>query len=117
MNLNEMMEGLKNDPEFEKVGMIASHLGIVRGNSLDGRTVTGMSVSFDQDRLKIIRSEIEEMNGIIRVLIDISEGTLSVGDEVMAVVVGGDTREHVFPALIEAVNRIKSEATTKKEIF
>ena len=29
----------------------------------------------------------------------------------MAVVVGGDTREHVFPALLAAVDRVKAEAT------
>ena len=44
-------------------------------------------------------------------------GRLSVGDEIMAVVVGGDTREHVFPALMDAVNRIKAEGTKKKELF
>jgi len=31
--------------------------------------------------------------------------------------VGGDTREHVFPALIETVNRIKVQGGRKKEIF
>jgi molybdopterin synthase catalytic subunit len=30
-------------------------------------------------------------------------------------VVAGDIRENVFPALIDAVNRVKSEASTKKE--
>ena len=43
-------------------------------------------------------------------------GKLKVGDEVMAVAVGGDTREHVFPALVKAVDRIKVEATKKREI-
>jgi molybdopterin synthase catalytic subunit len=40
-----------------------------------------------------------------------------VGEEIMAVVVGGDTRDHVFPALMSAVNRLKAEATTKKELY
>jgi molybdopterin synthase catalytic subunit len=117
MDLNRMIKGLKKGPDFAKIGMIVSHLGIVRGHSLNGKTVQGMEVSFDQNVLANIHNEIKMMDGIVDVLIDISEGTLAVGDEVMAVVVGGDTREHVFPALIEAVNRIKSEATTKREIF
>jgi len=117
MNLNQMIERLKKGPDFAKIGMIASHLGIVRGHSLDGKTVKGMEVSFDPVELDKINYDIKEMNGIVDVLVYVSEGTLGVGDEVMAVVVGGDTREHVFPALIEAVNRIKSEATKKKEIY
>ena len=35
----------------------------------------------------------------------------------ISVVVGGDTRDHVFPALVETVNRIKTEAAKKKELF
>jgi molybdopterin synthase catalytic subunit len=50
-------------------------------------------------------------------LINTSEGHLDVGDDIMAVVVGGDTREHVFPVLMDTVNRIKAEATEKKEIL
>ena len=45
----------------------------------------------------------------------ISTGHLAVGDEIMAVVVAGDIRENVFPALIDVVERLKSDASTKKE--
>jgi molybdopterin synthase catalytic subunit len=38
-----------------------------------------------------------------------------VGEEIMAVVVAGDIRENVFPAFVTAVNRIKKEASKKKE--
>jgi len=31
--------------------------------------------------------------------------------------VGGDIREHVFAALMETVNRLKKEASKKKELF
>ncbi|HUU80170.1 MAG TPA: molybdenum cofactor biosynthesis protein MoaE [Acidobacteriota bacterium] len=54
---------------------------------------------------------------MIEVLVEAYGGLLKVGEDVMAVAVGGDTREHVFPALITAVNRIKEEATRKKEFF
>ncbi len=117
MNLNQMIERLKKDPDFAKIGMIASHLGVVRGHSLDGKTIKGMEVSFDPVELDKINNYIKDMDGIVDVMVHVSEGTLAVGDEVMAVVVGGDTRQHVFPALIEAVNRIKSEATKKREIY
>ena len=49
------------------------------------------------------------------VLIQTNSGHLAVGDEIMTVVVAGDIRENVFPALIDTVERLKSEASRKKE--
>ena len=57
------------------------------------------------------------MSGIIEVLVETRDGQLNVGDEIMAVVVGGDIRDHVFPALIKTVDRIKKEGSRKKEEF
>ena len=115
MDLNQMITRIKRLPAFSRAGMIASHLGIVRGHSLDGKTVTAMEVSFDHDMIDKIVTETKGMNGIIEVLVEVNEGELRVGDDVMAVVVAGDTREHVFPALVKAVDRMKSEATKKRE--
>ncbi len=112
-----MINKIKKLPTYPQAGMIASHLGIVRGHSLNGKTVKGMEVSFDHDTIESIIRDIKKLNGIIEVLVDIQEGPLEVGDEVMAVAVAGDTRAHVFPALVEAVDRMKSEATKKKELF
>jgi molybdopterin synthase catalytic subunit len=39
MDLNEMIEKMKAHPDYEKMGMITSHLGVVRGTSRDGQTV------------------------------------------------------------------------------
>jgi molybdopterin synthase catalytic subunit len=117
MDLGAMIGKIRVHPDFHKVGMIASHLGVVRGHSLDGRGVKGVVVRYDAERLSAIVSEVKEMPGITEVLVETREGSLRVGDEVMAVVVAGDTRQHVFPALMEAVNRIKAEATAKEEIF
>ncbi len=115
MDLNKMIRTLKEHPDYTKMGMIASHLGVVRETSLNGRKVKGMEVSFDYEAIENILSEIREMDGIVHVIVETSEGWLKVGEEVMAVAVGGDIRDHVFPALMKAVNRIKAEATTKKE--
>lgn len=112
-----MIESIKRHPDFAKMGMIASHLGVVRGTSLNGQKVKGIEVKFDLNKISDIVDEIKLMEGIVDVLVETFGGLLSVGDEVMAVVVGGDTREHVFPALMDAVNRIKTEGTKKKEIF
>jgi len=117
MDLNRMIQTIKKHPDYPKMGMIASHLGVVRETSLDGRNVTGIEIGSDRNVIDNIVREVKEMPGIIEILVEVSEGTLQVGDEIMAVAVGGDTREHVFPALASVVDRIKREAGRKKEIF
>ena len=117
IDLNRIIQTLKEHPDYSKMGMIASHLGVVRGNSLNGQEVTGIEVRYDQKTIDKILSETKEMPGIIDVLVEISTGHLNVGDDIMAVVVGGDTREHVFPALMAAVNSIKTYGAKKKEFF
>ena len=117
MNINNMIDQLKRHPESYKIGMIASHLGLVRGTSRDGREVTGMEVVYDHGVLEDIVNDIKSMPGIVNVVVDINEGRLAIGDSVLAVAVAGDIREHVFSALMEAVNRIKSESSKKNEFF
>ena len=53
----------------------------------------------------------------VEVLVATNEGHLNIGDEILAVAVGGDIREHVFPALVDTVNRLKKEAAKKKEFI
>lgn len=115
--MDEMIKELKAHPEYEKMGMIASHLGVVRKNSLSGRNVKYIEIEFDNDSANNIINEIKTMKGIVEVLVDFNSGRLNIGDNIMAVVVGGDIRENVFPALIKAVDRIKTEASSKKEYF
>ncbi len=117
MDLNKMINSMKGHPEYEKMGMIASHLGVVRGTSRDGQTVSSIEVAYDQDAINRIVINTKSLPGIVEVLVDTNEGHLKVGDEILAVAVGGDIRENVFPALIETVNRIKKEAVKKKEMI
>jgi molybdopterin synthase catalytic subunit len=117
MGLHDMIHRLKGHEEAPKMGMIASHLGVVRGTSRNGRPVEAIEVSYDGDVLEEIINDIKLMPGIIDVLVEAYAGHLRVGDDILAVAVAGDIREHVFNALIHAVDRIKTEASKKKEIF
>ena len=117
MNIEQLLKTVKEHPHSAKMGMIASHLGLVRETSLKGDPVTGIHVRFDRDVIETIIRDTKEMPGIIEVLVETREGRLDVGDEIMAVVVGGDIRDHVFPALIATVDRIKKEGSRKKEEF
>jgi molybdopterin synthase catalytic subunit len=115
MDIQEMINKLKIHPDSSKIGMIATHLGVVRGTSRDGKGVTGIKVSYDYDVIADIISDIKSMPGIVEVLVNATEGELRVGDEILAVAVAGDIRENVFKALIEAVDRIKTESSGKQE--
>ncbi|MBW1996872.1 MAG: molybdenum cofactor biosynthesis protein MoaE [Deltaproteobacteria bacterium] len=117
MDLNAMVARLKSHPRAAEMGMMAFHLGIVRAASRDGKNVKALEVEYDYDIVANIISNIKELPGIIEVLVETREGNLGIGEEILAVAVAGDVREHVFPALEEAVNRIKAEASKKKEVI
>jgi len=117
MDIKEMFIEIKKSPYYKRMGMIASHLGVVRETSLDGAKVSAVEVSFDKEKIREVKRKILDIEGILEVLIQTYEGRLCVGDEIMAVVIGGDTRENVFPALISAVDLLKKEASKKREII
>ena len=116
MDLAEMIQGIKAHPDYTKAGMILCHNGVVRKTSRDGTAVSELMVKADRNRLQEILSAIKQRPGIIEVLAQVREGILSPGDDIMLVVVAGDYRENVFPALRDAVDAIKSEVTKKTEI-
>ena len=115
MDLNKMIQTIKSNPNFHNAGMIASHIGVVRSFSRDGKPVEGVDVEFDHEKIQEILRDIKSRPGIVDILVDSNSGHLKVGDEIMTIVVAGDIRENVFPALVDAVERLKSDASTKKE--
>ena len=115
MDLQGMIEQLKNHPESKKIGMIASHLGVVRGTTRGGENVSEIDVGYNYENIDNIINYIKSLAGIVDVLVEVNEGRLRVGEEIMAVAVAGDIRENVFPALVETVDRIKKEASKKRE--
>jgi molybdopterin synthase catalytic subunit len=118
MNIQSLIDRIKNHPDAAKIGMILCHNGIVRGSSRDGRAVSGLEVSVDEEKLAAVLETNRRMPGIIDIQVEIIAGrSLSVGDDVMAIVVGGDIRENVIAALSATLNTIKSEVTAKKQFF
>ena len=51
MNLNLLLDKIKQHPDYDKAGMILCHNGIVRNTSRDGREVTGLKITVDHDKL------------------------------------------------------------------
>ena len=117
MTLEEMLVKIKSHPRIGEAGMILCHNGIVRGTSRKGEPVGAIKVRADHESLNSVISEIKARPGIIEVLVELNEGTLSVGDDIMVVAIAGDIREHVFPALQDLVQRIKQQITEKEELL
>lgn len=118
MDMNQLIETVKNHPDYGKAGMILCHNGVVRETSRDGRKVSGLKIAVDHDALKQIVETNKKKPGIVEILVHIEEGKdLSVGDDVMFLVVAGNVRENVLSTLGETLNAIKSTVTQKTEFF
>ncbi len=116
MGLTDLIKRVKSHPDYKKAGMILCHNGVVRSTSRDGKPVSELFVKADLERLEEILCETKKREGIIEALAQVREGRLLPGDDVMLVVVAGDFRDNVFPALIDTVEAIKSEVTKKTEV-
>jgi len=116
MNVLEWFEDVKKNPDFDKVGMILCHNGVVRGYSRSGKQVRSMELKVRRDLLGGLVSEMRKRTGIVEVKVWLNEGILNVGDDIMYVLVAGDIRENVFSTLKEIVSRVKKEIVVEKEL-
>jgi len=118
MNAAAMLQSIKSHPDYHRAGMVLCHNGVVRATSRDGRKVSGLSVAVDHDRLKTILNRARQTPGIVDVQVDIAaDRNLSVGDDVMVLIVAGDIRENVIRTLENTLNDIKTTVTSKTEYF
>ncbi|WP_419659752.1 MoaE1: molybdopterin biosynthesis protein E [Desulfosarcina variabilis str. Montpellier] len=118
MNANELISKIKTHPEYEKVGMILCHNGVVRGTSRDGRNVSGLRVAANMEQLDKVLAEQRARPGIIDIQVEIAaDRDLKVGDDVMLLVVAGDIRDNVIQVLGDTLNAIKHTVTAKTEFF
>ena len=118
MNMTHLIDTIKKHPDYNKAGMILCHNGIVRSTSRDGRKVSGLTISVDHEKLQKVLDEHKKRPGIMEILVEIAENKdLSVGADVMFLVVAGDIRDNVIPALSDTLNAIKTTVTSKTEFF
>ncbi len=118
MNLLRMIDTIKKHPDYHKAGMILCHNGIVRSTSRTGRKVSGLTISVDYNKLRHVIETYKQQPGIIEILVEIADNRLlSVGNDVMLLVVAGDIRENVISVLHDTLNAIKTTVTSKTEFF
>ena len=116
MNIADLVDVIKRRPDFEKVGMLLCHNGVVRATTRDGRKVRGLKVSVDYAKLKQIIFEQKQKPGIVDIQVNIVDNQdLAVGDDIMHLIVAGDIRENVIEVLKETLEAIKTTVTEKIE--
>ena len=116
MSIANMLDEIKKHPDFENVGMILCHNGVVRATTRDGRKVTGLKVSVDHAKLEQLIIEQSQKPGIVDIQVNIVENkNLAVGDDIMHLMVAGDIRENVISVLKATLDAIKTKVTQKTE--
>lgn len=119
VSLESILEEAHRNPSLEEAGAIVCFIGVVRGFSRDGRRVEGLEYeAYEEEALPAldrIRGEICRWEGIVDIYIHHVVDSFKVGEEVVYVVVVGRSREVVFPALSETVERVKREVPIFKK--
>ncbi|MBQ1452248.1 MAG: molybdenum cofactor biosynthesis protein MoaE [Clostridia bacterium] len=124
IDLNKWLEEAKADPSAEKCGMYLTHNGVVRSTAkaqvregVASESVRGMVFSYDEEKVNAAIEEAYKLPGIYYVRVWLASGELSVGDDIMYVLIGGDIRPHVVDGLQFLVGKIKSECVKETEKF
>ena len=114
----------KMHPDADKAGMYLIHNGtvrstarsLVREGNLAAAPVTGMELSCDREKMQAAVAEAQTMEGVVYVRAWVNEGRLRVGDDIMLVLIGADTRPHAVEALQALLKRLKNECLTEREL-
>lgn len=123
-SMDQWLQEAKQHDSAPKVGMYLSHNGVVRQSARArvrqgdeaAAPVTGMLFRYDQAKVDAAIAGAYQMPGIYYIRVWLNEGELTVGDDIMYVLIGGDIRPHVVEALQYLVGRIKSECVSETEI-
>ena len=115
----------KADPAAKECGMFLFHNGVVRESSRakvrnghdDAPPVRAMLFDYDEQKADEAVRKVREMPGIFYVRAWLNRGELSIGDDIMLVLIGGDIRPRVVDALNALVSELKSSCVTEKELY
>ncbi len=122
-SMDAWLSEAKRHESAPKIGMYLTHNGVVRESARakvrlgaeNTKPVTGMYFSYDREKVDAVIADTYKMDGIYYIKVWLNEGELSLGDDIMYVLVGGDIRPHVVDGLQYLVGRIKSECVTETE--
>lgn len=122
-SLAAWLDEAKREDTAKNCGMYLFHNGVVRETARaqvregrpDAGRVKAMTVTVDRERVGQAILKTRRADGIFHVRVWINEGTLAVGDDIMLVLIGGDTRPHVISALESLVDALKTDCIRETE--
>lgn len=118
--LEALIKKARKNPVIRKAGAIGTFTGIVR--ELTGSEKTSW-LEFEKyepeasKTLDLIRKDLKQKEGILEVLIHHKTGVIKAGEDIVYIVIAAAHRTELFPALSEAIERIKAEAPIWKKEF
>ena len=123
-SMDQWLKEAKAHESAPKIGMYLTHNGIVRQTAKakvrfgeeNTKEVIGMIFSYDEEKVNEVIADTYKMEGIYYIRVWLNEGELSVGDDIMYVLIGGDIRPRVVDALQYLVGRVKNECVVEKEL-
>ena len=118
MDISQTIAQLKKRPDFnDHVGMLLIHNGVVRSWSRqDHSPISALEVKVNQQLIQTLREVYLQKTGIYEIIVEAHSGRYQPGDDLLFVIVAGDLREHIKPVLAELLDRVKSEAISKREV-
>lgn len=114
--IDQWISEIKKNCPPESLGMILVHNGVVRATSKEGKSVSGIKLSYDRAALDELVRRMRVTDGIADIRVRINEGNLKVGDDIMHVCVAGRYRTDIFPIFKELISLIKNQIVREEEI-
>lgn len=123
-SMDAWLKEAKAHESAPRIGMYLTHNGVVRQDAkakvrggAESDAVTGMFFDYDSAKVDAAIADAYKMEGIYYVRVWLNRGELTVGDDIMYVLIGGDIRPHVVDALQALVGKIKTECVVERERF
>ena len=123
-SMDAWLKEAKAHESAPKCGMYLTHNGTVRQTAKakvrygeeNTQNVTGMIFSYDQEKVDAAIADSYKMDGIYYIKVWLNRGQLTMGDDIMYVLIGGDIRPRVVDCLQYLVGRLKNECVTETEL-
>ncbi|KAB1197967.1 MULTISPECIES: molybdopterin synthase [Haloferax] len=120
VTLESLVEQIKDDPQADYAGAIATFTGRVRAKDAEGdaRTVTLEFEKYDgvaEAKMATISEELEARDGVYRVVMHHRVGRIEDGEDIVFVVVLAGHRTEAFETVEDGINRLKDEVPIFKK--
>ena len=124
ISIDAWLKEAKQSNNANKVGIWLSHNGTVRSSAkaevregIKSPEVKAMNISYNQTALSNLISIAQNMPGIYYLKVELANGKLNAGDDIMYVLIGADTRPHALDTFNYIMDKIKTEIIKETELF